>query len=146
MEPLASTKPAAPAGDKWCTDVLHPGEVGVALGRDAVLPALVVGEPIAAPVGDVERRIGHDEVGLEVGKAVVVEAVALRDLALDAADGEVHLGEAPSRVVRLLAVDRDVGFDTLRHLPAPGSESGAGVAVARGVRLDELHRLHEHAR
>ena len=65
-------------------------------------------QPLAAPVGDVERRIGEDEVGLEVGVAVVVEAVAVGDLAFDAADGEVHLGEPPGGVVRLLAVDRDV--------------------------------------
>ena len=71
--------------------MLHPGEVGVALGRDAVLPALVVGEPFAAPVGDVERWIGQDEIGLEVGMAVVVERVAVGDLPIDASDGEVHL-------------------------------------------------------
>ncbi|MBT9156977.1 MAG: hypothetical protein DDT37_01980 [Firmicutes bacterium] len=51
------------------------------------------------------------------------------DLAVDAANGEVHLGEPPSSVVRLLAVDRDTR-----------------VAVAAGVRADELDRLHEHAR
>ena len=79
--------------------VLHPAKVGVALGRGAVLPALVFGEPLAAPVGDVERRIGEDEVGLEVWMAVVVEAVAMVDLPLDAPDGEVHLCEAPSRVI-----------------------------------------------
>ena len=113
--------------------MLHPGEVGVALGRDAVLPALVVGEPLAAPVGDVEGRIGQDEVGLEVGMAVVVEAVAVGDLALDAPDGQVHLGESPGGVVGFLAVDGDVG---------PGLSA---VAVAAGVSPDEFHRLHEHA-
>ena len=85
------------------------GEVSVALGRDAVLPALVLGEPLPTPVGDVEGRIGQDEVGLEVGMAVVVEAVTVGNLALDAADGQVHLGEPPSGVVGFLAVDGDVG-------------------------------------
>ena len=42
-------------------EVLHPGEVGVALGRHAVLPAHVV--VLAEPVGIVEGRIGEDEVG-----------------------------------------------------------------------------------
>ena len=37
--------------------------------------------------------------------AVVVEAVALGDLSLDAPDGEVHPGEPPGGVVRFLTVD-----------------------------------------
>ena len=114
-------------------DVLHPGEVGVALGRRTVAPALVVGEPLAAPVGDVEGWVGQDEIGPEVGVAVVVEAVAVGDLALDAADGEVHLRDPPGRVVRLLSPDRDVAARL------------AAVAVARGVGVDEGDRLHEHA-
>ena len=114
-------------------DVLHPGEVGVALGWGAEAPALVVGEPLAAPVGDVEGRVGEDEVGPEVGVAVVVEAVAVGDLPLDAADGEVHLRDPPGRVVRLLAPDRDVAARL------------AAVAVAAGVGVDERDRLHEHA-
>ena len=48
-------------GRQVMDDVLHPREVGVALRRDAVAPALVVREPLAAPVGDVERGIGQDE-------------------------------------------------------------------------------------
>ena len=121
IEPLASTKPAVPRRRQVMDDVLHPGEVGVALGRRAVAPALVVGEPLAAPIGDVEGRVGEDEVSPEVGVAVVVEAVAVGDLALDAADGEVHLRDPPGRVVRLLSPDRDV----VARL--------AAVAVARGV-------------
>ena len=113
--------------------MLHPGEVGVALGWDAVLPALVLGEPLAAPVGDVEGWIGQDEVGFEVGMAVVVKAVAVGDLALDATNGQVHPGQSPGGVVGFLAVDGDVG---------PGLSA---VAVAAGVSTDELHRLHEHA-
>ena len=54
-------------GRQVVDDVLHPGEVGVARRRHAVLPALVVAQALAAPVGDVEGRIGEDEVGLEVG-------------------------------------------------------------------------------
>ena len=77
-------------------------------GRDAVLPALVVAQQLAAPVAHIEGRVGEDVVGLEVGVAVVVEGVAVGDLALDAADGEVHAREPPGGVVRLLAVDADV--------------------------------------
>jgi hypothetical protein len=63
--------------------------------------------------------------------AVVVKGIALRDLAaVDAADGEVHARQAPSGVVRLLAVDRDVGLGTF----------------TLGMGAEELHRLHKHAR
>ena len=90
-------------------NMLHPGEVGVTLGAGAVLPALVVLEAVAAPVGNVEGRVGEDVVGLQVGMTVVVETVAVGYLALDAADGEVHPGKAPGGVVGLLTVDGDVG-------------------------------------
>ena len=100
-------------------DMLHPGEVGVALGRGAVLPALVFGQPFAAPVGDVEGRVGQDKVGLEVGVTVGVEGVTVGDLALDAANSEVHLCQPPRRVVRLLAINRDVGPGALRDAPPP---------------------------
>ena len=63
-----------------------------------------------------------------------MEGVAVRDLAVDATDGEIHARQPPGGVVRLLAIDRDVG---------PGL---AAIAVTVGVRTDELHRLHEHAR
>ena len=106
--------------------MLDPGEVGVAGRRHAVDPAPVVLQEPSPPVGVVERRVGEDVVGLEVGVAVVVERVAVGDLGVDPADGEVHLGQAPGRVVRLLAVDADV-------------------ADAPGVRLDEPLALDEHA-
>src|SRR6184192_974759 len=66
--------------------------------------------------------------------AVVVEGVAVRDLAVNATDGEGHTRQPPCGVVRLLAIDRDVG---------PGL---AAIAVTVSVRADELHRLYEHAR
>ncbi len=108
-----------PGGRQVIDEVLHPGEVGVARGRHAVDPALVVLEQFAAPVAVVERRVGEHIVGLEVGVRVVVEGVAVTDLCVDAADGEVHLGQPPGGVVRLLAVDGDV-------------------AELAAVRLDEL--------
>ena len=82
--------------------------------------------------------IGQDEVGLQVGMAVVVERVAVGDLALDAPDRQVHLCQPPCGEVRLLAVDRDVGLGPRRRLDA--------VAVAGRVGPDELNRLYEHAR
>jgi hypothetical protein len=77
MEPLARTKPACPVG---------------AGRRDAVNPAFVFLEQLAAPVAVVEGRIGEHVVGLQVWMPVVVKGVAMGDLRVDAADGEVHLG------------------------------------------------------
>jgi len=57
---------------------------------------------------------------------IVVEAVAMRDLRVDAADRQVHLGEPPGRVIRFLAVNRDVTY-------------------AAAMRLDELLALNEHS-
>ena len=65
--------------------------------------------------------------------AVIVEGVAVGYLPLDAADGEVHLREPPSGVVRFLAVDRDISI------------RAAAVSVAGCMGADELDRLDEHA-
>ena len=113
-------------GREVVDEVLHPGEVGVALGRDAVLPAHVV--VLAEPVGVVEGRVGEDVVGAEVGMEVAAEGVGVlgAEVGLDAADGEVHDGEAAGGGVALLAVDADV-------------------AELAAVGFDELLRLHEHA-
>ena len=54
-------------------DVLHPPEVRVAGRRDPVLPADVVTELRLTPVTHVERRIGQDEIGLEVRVEVAME-------------------------------------------------------------------------
>ena len=126
MLPLARTKPAMPVGREVVDEVLHPGEVGVALGRDAVLPAHVV--VLAEPVGVVEGRIGEDVVGAEVGMEVAAEGVGVlgAEVGLDAAQGEVHHGEAAGGGVALLAVDADV-------------------ADPAAVGFDEFLRLHEHA-
>ena len=66
MEPLASTTPRRPVRGEVMVDVLEPSVVGVAHGRYAELPAGVLPQPVATPVGNVERWIGKDEVGLEV--------------------------------------------------------------------------------
>ena len=57
-----------------------------------VNPAFVILEQLAAPVAVVEGRIGQHVVGLEIRVPVVVEGVAVGDLRVDAANGEVHLG------------------------------------------------------
>ena len=128
MEPLASTTPAVAVRGKMVVDVLEPSVVGVAHRGHAELPAGVLTQPIATPIGDVERRIGEDEVGLEVLQLVLVEAtlVVPADVGVDTAHREVHLGKPPGRVVALLPVNGDV-------------------ADAPAVFLDELLGLDEHA-
>src|SRR6266568_6643817 len=49
---------------------------------------------------------------------LIVEGVAVRDQAVDPADREIHHRQAPSRVVRLLSVDGDVGLG-LAAVPVP---------------------------
>ena len=70
--------------------------------------------------------MSEDIVGLEVKVAVVVEAVAVGDLPVDAPDGEVYLRKPSGRVVQRLTVNRDVAPDL------------AAVPIAGGVRADEL--------
>ena len=110
-------------------EVLQPSEVGVARWRRAIFPAAIVAQQFTTPVADVERRVGDDEIGLEVFVRVVEEGafvVPLHLRGVDAADGEVHLGQPPSGLVAFLAVDGDVVDAAL-------------------VFFDELFRLHEHA-
>ncbi len=65
--------------------------------RDAELPAHVV--VFAEPVGVVEVRVGEDVVSPEVGMEVAAEGVGVlgAEVGLDAAQGEVHDGEAAGR-------------------------------------------------
>jgi hypothetical protein len=107
-------------------DVLNPAEVRVALGWKAVLPADVVVRAI--PVTDVEGEIGEDVVGLEVPVEIAAKGVRRfrAEVALNAADGEVHDGELPGGGIALLPVDGDVA-----HAPA--------------VSFDEAFALHEEA-
>ena len=58
----------------------------------------------------------------------------MADLALDATDGKVHAGHAPSRIIRFLAEDGDIILCL------------AGVAIPRRMGLDELDGLNEHPR
>ena len=76
--------------------VLQPCEVGVAHRRDAVLPAYVLLELVTAPILQVERRVGQDEVELLALVLVVEERVCIvTQISLDAADREIHRGELP---------------------------------------------------
>ncbi len=72
-------------------------------GGDAVDPALVVAQPFAAPVAVVERRVGEDEIGLEVRVQVAVEGVGR---------ARPRLASMP-RIARFILASRQVvGFDS----------------------------------
>jgi len=75
-------------------EVLHPGVIGIACWWRAVDPALVVLQQFAAPVAVVERRVGEDVIGLQVRMLVVVRAVAVGGLPIDAV---VVFAQAPRR-------------------------------------------------
>src|SRR5437764_9692336 len=125
-------------------EVLHPSEVGVPTRRKTELPARVV--VFAEPVGVVEGRIGEDEVGPEIGMKIAPEGVGLlfAEIGFDAADGEVHHGEAARGGVALLAVDADVaepaavGFDEFFRLHEHAAGTAAGIVNAAFVRSEHL--------
>ncbi len=78
--------------------------------------------------------------------AVVVEAVAVLDVGVDAADGQVHLGQAPGGGVGFLAENRDVadstavGFDEFLALDEHAARTAAGVVDAAFVWREHLHQ------
>lgn len=134
-------------------EVLNPGVVGVVGRRGAVFPAHVVAQPVAAPVGHVERRVGEDVVGLQVLVQVVVEAVGMMgaEVGVNAPDGQVHLGQFPGGGVGFLAVDGDVaqtaatGFHEALGLHEHAAGAAAGVEHPALVGLDHLHQQLHHA-
>ena len=77
---------------------------------DAVFPARVVVLYAGVPLLHVEGRIGHDEVGAQVGVLVVGKGVGglLAEVEVNAADGHVHGGQPPGGGVGFLAVDGEV--------------------------------------
>ena len=88
-------------------EVLDPSVVRVVSGRCAVPPADVILKQFARPTRIVEERIRKDVVGLEVWVKIAQEGVSSlqAEVGLNATDCEVHMGEAPSRWVRLLTED-----------------------------------------
>ena len=86
--------------------MLHPREVCIALGRDAVLPARVF--LVSRPILDVERWVGHDVVHLLARMDVAGEGVGpplAEASGANSVDGQVHLGHAPGALIELLTVD-----------------------------------------
>ena len=61
---VGQNNPGSAAGTEFMGEVLQPGIVGITHGRNAVFPAAVIAQVLAAPIADVEGRIGKDEIEL----------------------------------------------------------------------------------
>ncbi len=74
----------------------------------------------------------------------------MRDLRVDAADGQVHLGKPPGGVVRLLSVDRDVAepaamrLDEFLGADEHAARAAAGIVDAALVRREHLDQHAHH--
>ena len=130
-------------------EVLHPGEVGVALGRDAELPAHVV--VFAEPVGVVELRASEDVVGAEVGMEVAAEGVGVlgADVGFDAAHGEVHQGEAARGGRRILAEEREVvnvaAVETTKFCRHHETRAGGKAGIVNAAVFCRREHFHDEA-
>ena len=141
-------EPRHAGGREVVDDVLNPGVVGVAHRRRAVFPAGVFTEALAAPVGDIEGRIGEDEVGLEVLVQVAVEGVGRCGPRSASMPRMARFILASRQVVglRLLAVDGDVadaaavGLDEPLGLDEHAAGAAAGVVDAALVRVRSSRR------
>src|SRR5690606_4670569 len=105
-------------------------------------------QAVTAPVGDIKRRVGENVIEAQVAQLVLVEAalVVPANIGVDAAHGEVHLGQTPGGVVALLAVDGDIA-DTpamLQHeflaLHEHAAAAAAGVVDAALIGLEHLNQ------
>ena len=107
--------------------MLNPRKVSVPGGRYSVFPPLIVAEFIAAPIGEVEWRICHYEIGFQRRMQIVEERVLMvrSEVRVDAAYRHIHLCHLPSIGVGLLPIHGDI-------------------SALAAVRLQEFCRLHEH--
>ncbi|MGC0402786.1 hypothetical protein RKD27_005430 [Streptomyces sp. SAI-126] len=103
--------------------VLDPGELGLGSGREAVLPARVVGEFVVAPVALVERRVAQDGVGAQLRVGVGAQGVAGRAAHRGPrVQGEPERGERGEFGGAVLCVELLVGPG------GGGPQQGAGAA------------------
>ena len=133
--------------------MLNPGVIGVPLGGCPVGPSLVGAQELARPVAHVERGIGQDEVGFQVGVQVAKERISglVTKVGLDAPERQVHMGEPPSRRVRLLAEDGNVrptpavSLDEPLGLDEHPARPATRVVNAAVVGLQHLDQQADHA-
>ncbi len=88
----------------------HPRKVRVAGGRRAKAPSLILPQRLAVPIGNVEWRVGEDEIKAFIREGVAGQRALLipAQITKDTANGKVHASKAEGCVVALLPVDSDV--------------------------------------
>ena len=107
--------------------VLNPCVVGITGRRCSVLPANIVLQFILSPVGQIERRVCHNEIRTKIGMKVIKECVSLirAEVCINATNRHIHLCHLPSIRIGFLTINRNT------------------LTIA-AVCLNELHALHKH--
>src|SRR5699024_8778846 len=117
-------------------DVLDPGVVGIVSRWHPIAPAGVFF--ITGPVFDVERRVGHDVIGLHIRVLIAGKGVspAWGKVGVEPVDGQVHFGHPPGTFIEFLAVNGDrgailiMGVEELLGLDKHATGSATGVIDA----------------
>ncbi|AIA04050.1 hypothetical protein DC74_3555 [Streptomyces noursei] len=131
--------------------MLDPGEFGFGAGREAVLPARVVGEFVVAPVAFVERRVEQDGVGGELREGVGAQGVGGPDADRGAGrlQGEPERGEGGEVGVGLLPVEggrRGVRGPAGDRRGVPGGAPGGVLAGGGQESADAAGRVQDGGR
>ena len=107
--------------------VLQPREVCISSRRRTILPTDIINEFIRTPAGEIEGRIRHNEVCLELRVAIVKKRVRIKlaEVGFNTANGKIHLRHLPCGRVGVL------------------TKNGNLVDVAAMI-FDELCGLNEH--
>ena len=107
--------------------MLNPCVVGITGRRRSVLPTDIVQQFILSPVGQIERRVCHNEICTKIGMEVIKERVSLirAEVCINATNRHIHLCHLPGICIGFLTIN------------------GNALTIA-AVCLDELHALHKH--
>ena len=82
-------------------------KVGVASRRCTILPTDIINEFICTPAGEIEGRICHNEVCLELRVTIVKKCVRieLAEVSFNTTNGKIHLSHLPCGRVGVLTKD-----------------------------------------
>ena len=85
-------------GGEVVDHMLNPRIVGVTGGGRTKLPAHIVLQLFLSPVGEIKRRICHNEICFQRGVEVIKESVCLirSEVGVDTTDRHIHLCHLPS--------------------------------------------------
>ena len=128
--------------------VLQPREVCISSRRRTILPTDIINEFIRTPAGEIEGRICHNEVCLELRVAIVKERVRIKlaEVGFNTANGKIHLRHLPCGRVGVLTKDGnlvDVAamiFDELCGLNEHTARAAARVINTSIKRLQHLNK------